>query len=171
MSVSILTSRYLQCPKTSSNTEDKRQWRWEVLHHSEVFTSERSRFKPQHWACCLEQHSDHSFHYNMALKLTGPNKWLESKRALQREHGIVVNLSDHDGYSTAYRYISKYDENVYHSQIIPTWMKLDPPKEELSPCILSEARKQTSSHDHDYTSETAAANDSLVRNFFKSVCL
>jgi hypothetical protein len=27
----------------------------------------------------------------------------------------VVNFSDHDGYYTAYRYISKSDENVYHS--------------------------------------------------------
>ena len=60
----------------------------------------------------------------MALKLTGPKKWLQCKRALQKKHGVVVNFSDHDGYYTAYRYISKSDENVYHS----------PNHEELSGC-------------------------------------
>ena len=45
----------------------------------EVFTSERSKFRPQHWACCLENHGDDGFHYHMALKLTGPKKWLECK--------------------------------------------------------------------------------------------
>ena len=96
---------------------------------SEVFTSERSRFRPQHWACYLEQHSDDGFHYHMALKLTGPKKWLESKRALQRKHGIVVNFSDHDGYYTAYRYISKYMTRMFTTaQIIPNWTKSDPPK-------------------------------------------
>ena len=50
----------------------------------DVFTSERSKFRPQHWACCLENHADNGVHYHMALKLTGPKKWLECKRAPQR---------------------------------------------------------------------------------------
>lgn len=94
----------------------------------EVFTSERSKFRPQHWACCLENHADQGFHYHMALKLTGPKKWLECKRALQRKHGVVVNFSDHDGYYTAYRYISKSDENVYHSPNHPNLDEIGSPK-------------------------------------------
>jgi hypothetical protein len=82
---------------------------------SAVFTLEQSRFKPQHWACCLEQHSDDAgFNYHLALKLTGQKKWLQSKRDLQRKYGIVI-FSDHDGYYTAYRYISKFYENIHHS--------------------------------------------------------
>ena len=93
-----------------------------------IFTSERSKFRPQHWACCLENHADQGFHYHMALKLTGPKKWLECKQALQRKHGVVVNFSDHDGYYTAYRYISKSDENVYHSPNHPNLEEIGSPK-------------------------------------------
>ena len=57
----------------------------------EVFTSERSKFRPQHWACCLENHADQGFHCHMTLKLTGPKKWLECKRAQQL--GILLLLS------------------------------------------------------------------------------
>ena len=64
----------------------------------------------------------------MALKLTGPKKWLECKRALQRKYGVVVNFSDHDGYYTAYRYISKSDENVCHSPNHPNLDEIGSPK-------------------------------------------
>ena len=94
----------------------------------EVFTLERSKFRPQHWAFCLENHADQGFHYHMTLKLTGPKKSLECKRALQRKHGVVVNFSDHDGYYTAYRYISKSDENVYHSPNHPNLEEIGSPK-------------------------------------------
>ena len=80
-----------------------------------AFTSRRGKFVPQHWACCLEKHSDGGYHYHVALKLSGPKRWLEAKRALETKHGIAVNFSDHDGYYTAYQYIRKEDDMVYHS--------------------------------------------------------
>ena len=94
----------------------------------DAFTSERGQVKPQHWACCVEQHSDNGFHYHLALKLTGPKKWLECKRSLQRKYGVVVNFSDHDGYYTAYKYIRKYDANIYHSPNHPNLDEVRSPK-------------------------------------------
>ena len=67
-----------------------------------AFTSRRGKVVPQHWACCLEKHSDGGYHYHVALKLSGPKRWLEAKRALETKHGITVNFFDHDGYYTAY---------------------------------------------------------------------
>ena len=80
-----------------------------------AFTSTQSKVKPEHWAWCLERHLDNGFHYPLALKLTGPKKWLECKRSLQRTHGIIVHFSDHNDYYSAYKYISKYDENIHRS--------------------------------------------------------
>ena len=74
-----------------------------------AFTSKQGKVVPQHWACCLEKHSDGGYHYHLSLKLSGPKWWVEAKRALEAEHGITVNFSDHNGYYTAYRYINKYD--------------------------------------------------------------
>ena len=66
-------------------------------------------------ACCLEKHSDGSHHYHVALKLSDPKKWLEAKRALEAQHGINVNISDHYGYYTAFQYINKCDDMVYRN--------------------------------------------------------
>lgn len=94
----------------------------------EAFVSQRSTSQPQHWACCIEKHADEGFHYHMALKLTGPKKWLESKRALQRKYGIAVHFSDHEGYYSAYKYICKYDKNVYHSPNHPNLDEVGSPQ-------------------------------------------
>ena len=94
----------------------------------EPFVSKQSSSKPQHWVCCVEKHADDSYHYHLAVKLTGPKRWLESKRTLQRKHGIVVNFSDHDGYYSAYKYICKYDDNVYHSPNHPNLNEIGSPK-------------------------------------------
>jgi len=80
-----------------------------------AFTSKRSKVVPQHWACCLEKHSDGAYHYHVSLKLSGPKRWLEAKKALEAAHGITVNFSDHEGYYTAYRYVNKEDEMVFRS--------------------------------------------------------
>ena len=63
----------------------------------------------------MEKHSDGGYHYHVSLKLSGTKKWLEAKRTLEAQHRISVDFSDHDGYYSAYWYISKYDENFLHS--------------------------------------------------------
>ena len=93
-----------------------------------AFTSKRGKVAPQHWACCLESHSDGSYHYHVSLKLNGPKRWLEAKRALESQHNIVVNFCDHDGYYTAYKYVKKHDTMVYHSTEHPNLDEVASPK-------------------------------------------
>ncbi len=93
-----------------------------------AFTSRRGKVVPQHWACCLEKHSDGGYHYHVALKLSGPKRWLEAKRALETKHGITVNFSDHDGCYTAYQYIRKEDDMVYHSTGHPNLDEVGSPR-------------------------------------------
>ena len=94
---------------------------------ADAFRSERGKVVPEHWSCCLEQHADGNFHYHVALKLSGPKRWLEVKRSLEQQHGIVVNFSDHNGYYTAYRYVTKEDEIVYHSAGHPNLEEIGSP--------------------------------------------
>ena len=76
----------------------------------------------------MEKHSDGGYHYHVALKFSGPKRWLEAKRALEAEHGIVVNFSDHKDYYTAYQYINKYDDKVYRSTGHPDLHEIGSPK-------------------------------------------
>ena len=128
----------------------------------DVFTSERSKFRPQHWACCLENHADNGVHYHMALKLTGPKKWLECKRALQRKYGVVINFSDHDGYYTAYRYISKSDENVYHSPNHPNLNEIGSPK--TKNCLQHTYRQRRVNTQAATHTTTSTSNEKLESN-------
>ena len=93
-----------------------------------AFTSKRSKVVPLHWACCLEKHENGGYHYHLALKLSGTKRWLEAKKSIEAEHGIAVNFSDHDGYYTAYRYISKSDDMVFHSTGHPNLDEIGSPR-------------------------------------------
>ena len=64
------------------------------------------------------------------MKLKGRKKWLEAKRTLVTQHRISVHFSDHDGYYSAYRYISKYDENIFHSTGHPNLDEVGSPRTE-----------------------------------------
>ncbi len=93
-----------------------------------AFTSKRSKVVPLHWACCLEKHENGGYHYHLALKLSCTKRWLEAKKFIEAEHGIAVNFSDHDGYCTAYRYISKSDDMVFHSTGHPNLDEIGSPR-------------------------------------------
>ena len=98
----------------------------------------------------------------MALKLTGPKKWLECKRALQRKYGVVINFSDHDGYYTAYRYISKSDENVYHSPNHPNLNEIGSPK--TNNCLQRTYRQRQVNRQAATHTTTSTSNEKLDSN-------
>ena len=77
---------------------------------------------------CLEKHSEGGNHYHLSLKLTGAKRWIEAKRSFEEKHGIIVNFSDHEGYYSAYCYISKYDETVFHSRGHPNLDEVGSPR-------------------------------------------
>ena len=93
-----------------------------------ALTSKQSKVIPQHWACCLEKHSEGGNHYHLSLKLTGAKRWIEAKRSFEEKHLIIVNFSDHEGYYSAYCYISKYDETVFHSRGHPNLDEVGSPR-------------------------------------------
>ena len=65
---------------------------------------------------------------SLALKLLAPKRWLACKKALQEKHGIVVHFPDHDGYYSAYKYICKFDGDVFHSDNHPNINEIGSPK-------------------------------------------
>ena len=71
------------------------------------------------WACCMEQHKNGSYHFHMAVLLERAQRWIRVKRRIQEDYDIIVNLSDHPGYYSAYRYVVKEDQAVLKSQNHP----------------------------------------------------
>ena len=76
----------------------------------------------------MEKHSDGGYHYHASLKLSGTKKWLEAKRTLETQHRISVHFSHHDGYYSAYWYISKYDKNIFYSTGHPNLDEVGSPR-------------------------------------------
>ncbi|KAJ8036662.1 hypothetical protein HOLleu_20705 [Holothuria leucospilota] len=68
------------------------------------------------WACCREYHQDGSMHYHMAIKLDRPHRWLQVKKTIEAEHGIIVHfLATHANYYSAWQYVTKEDDSVITS--------------------------------------------------------
>ena len=81
----------------------------------------------QHWVVSMEGHATtdsveemNQYHYHMAVKLTKKARWLQIRNYLDQKFGIKVNFSDiHNTYYSAYRYVTKEDQEPYHSQNHP----------------------------------------------------
>lgn len=93
----------------------------------------RSVVKVEHWACCLEKHQDGiSWHYHCCVKLNGVKRWMEVKERLNQRYGIVVNFQAHDFYLSAYRYVTKEDQEVLHSPGHPNLKEATSPQTKKS---------------------------------------
>ena len=78
-----------------------------------------------HWVVCIEAHANLRFesgddlnyyHFHMALKLEKRGRWLQVKKYLNEKFGIQVHFSDHhNGYYSAYKYVTKEDTVALHS--------------------------------------------------------
>ena len=70
----------------------------------------------QEWVCCRERHRREGQHYHIAVKLEHVRRWLAVKTLLQEKHGITVHFPNaHDNYYSAWRYVTKEDEEVLQS--------------------------------------------------------
>ena len=80
-----------------------------------------SKVKPIHWACYMESHEGgESFHYHIPLALSGPKRWLQVKRSLPKNFGVVVYFAENEGgYYSAYKYVCKHDNEMFHSESHP----------------------------------------------------
>ena len=108
----------------------------------EEFNAGPSAVKVSHWACCKEPHKLSGSHYHCAIKLTGVKKWVAVKERIQKAHKISVNFSDsHDYYLSAYRYVTKQDQSVAHSEGHPNLSEASSPSTKKS--IAGNKRKSS----------------------------
>ena len=64
----------------------------------------------------------------------------------------MVHFSDHEGYYSAYKYIRKFDEDVFHSHNHPNLQEIGSPR--TSSCQQAYRRKRSQSSGNSCTSET-----------------
>ena len=68
------------------------------------------------WVCSREKHAEVSEHYHIAVKLDRNRRWLRVKSSLKASHGITVNFSsEHSNYYSAWRYVTKSDQDYVQS--------------------------------------------------------
>lgn len=132
-----------------------------MLHRE--FERGDSKAYVKYWACCKEKHANGGFHYHCALLMSDPKKWASIPGVIQQVYDIRVNFSDgHQDYDSdygrAYRYITKEDTEVFHSENHPNLEDAQSPR--TKHCIAANRRKHSatkSSKSLDYGESSAAA--------------
>jgi len=96
----------------------------------DAFDNPAGNVKVSQWVCSRESHkTTGGQHYHIAVKLTGQKRWLGIKRKISEEHGIEVHFSDkHDNYYTAYRYVTKEDNEFLTSTDHPDLATIGSPR-------------------------------------------
>ena len=81
------------------------------------------------WVCCRERHRHNGQHYHMAVKLKRIRRLIFAKQYLKDRCGITVNFSNsHDNYYSAWKYVTKEDEEVLQSAGHSHLWNLKPPR-------------------------------------------
>ena len=70
-----------------------------------------------HWCCSQELHKKSGVHYHMCLKLDINQRWLRAKKYPREKYGISVHFSSmHTNYYTAWKYVTKEDQDSVKSE-------------------------------------------------------
>ena len=102
-----------------------------------------SKVKTEYWACCRENHKDGSEHYHVSLKLSGVKKWYMIIKNIIDKEGIVVHFSNKPSYYIAsYKYVTKHDSDIVHSQNHPNLKDVSSPS--TKQCTLAYREKRRS---------------------------
>ena len=81
------------------------------------------------WVCSREKHAEVGEHYHIAVKLDRNRRWLRVKSSLKASHGITVNFSsEHSNYYSAWRYVTKSDQDYVQSPDHPDLTSSAPPR-------------------------------------------
>ena len=81
------------------------------------------------WVCYREKHRNGGLHYHIAIKFDSCQRWVPAKTFLTGHHGIPVHFSDvHFNYYNAWKYVTKTDEHMLHSNDHPDLWNEKPPK-------------------------------------------
>ena len=111
----------------------------------EAFTSSSGNSQPLHWSCAKENHANGGVREHMALKLSSPKRRLHCKNEIYNKHKIVIHFSEHENYYSTFRYISKYDTEIYLSSEHPTHQKIDSPNTKHCHKLYARPRSEASS--------------------------
>ena len=95
---------------------------------AEAFNKRTDKFKIQYFRAALENHKDGGKHYHVTIKLDGPKLRLPVKNILTASYDIVVNFSESDDNYSAYKYITKSDTAVFHSEGHPDLSEVGSPR-------------------------------------------
>ena len=116
-----------------------------------------------HYACCLENHEDGSPHYHVSIKLNSSKRWKSAKDYLKDNYDIVVNFNENPDsfYTGAYRYVSKSDNNIYHSENHPPLESIGSPK--TKKCVAAYRQKHAPKTNTSQTETNVAGHSGTSR--------
>jgi len=119
------------------------------------FDHSSGKVKVEHWACSLENHQIRGVHYHLSIKLSGVKRWKKVKDSFIEKYGVVLHFSDnHDNYYSAYKYISKSDDQVFHSEGHPNLRDASSPKtKKLTQALRKKRRAAVSTKETHESSE------------------
>ena len=118
----------------------------EVFARAIVESFSTGTAKVVQWVCCRERHRKSGEHYHLAIKLDRNQRWMMSKRYLQRTYGIAVHYSSrHHNYYSAWLYVTKSDREFSESSGHPDLRNRGEPRTDLA----SKGRRQSARRGHD----------------------
>ena len=118
----------------------------------EAFNSGVSQVRAEYWACCLENHVEGGEHYHVCIKLSGPKRWLSAKNFLLNNYETSVHFSnEHDNYYQAYRYVTKSDTSVFHSENHPNLQNMGAPR--TAQCVRATRMRRAAANNTDEVEE------------------
>ena len=97
----------------------------ESFSHAVIEVWQKIGVRVLQWVVSIEGHHNsdsangdntNQYHYHMAVKLAKRARWFQIRKYLDDNFGIQVNFSDcHNTYYSAYRYVTKEDNEPLHS--------------------------------------------------------
>ena len=113
------------------------------------------------WCCSKEKHKQSGEHFHICVKLSRNQRWLSSKKFLRDRFGIEVHYSCvHHNYYSAWKYVTKSDENYEESEGHPDLKNATEPKTSTA----SRRRRQTTNVDNDEGSKSHNSTPSKRQN-------
>ena len=117
----------------------------EVFARALVESFSTGTAKVVRWVCCRERHRKYGDHYHLAIKLDRNQRWIMSKRYLQRTYGITVHYSSrHHNYYSAWLYVTKSDRQFKQSSGHPDLRNQGEPRTDLA----SRGRRKRARREH-----------------------
>lgn len=105
----------------------------------------QGKAKVVHWCCCLENHKKSGQHYHLSLKLDRNQRWLPSKAYLRDVYGITVHYSSiHHNYYSAWKYVTKSDNEFQESQGHPRLCAVGEPQTSTASRSRTQRRRRQS---------------------------